>query len=217
MKINHFLQLISLFLCLLWSSLATASPLTAAEAQKWANEKGQEIIRILTSPDSEEKTAKLDEIATNDIDLAHAARFVMGKYWKQMNDEQKERYLAVFNDYVRISYQSLDLTLKEGSVRFTIDKAVQNGDKVDVFCTVFIKDIETNVTKDASGGIKAVFVVVKNNDRIQVRDLKIEESSLLIAYRQRFYKMIHEDSDDEIDWFLDDLETIVQDNTVSDE
>ena len=44
-----------------------------------------------------------------------------------------------------------------------------------------------------------------------VRDLKIGESSLLIAYRERFNKMIHDDNDDEIDWFLEDLENITAD------
>ena len=44
-----------------------------------------------------------------------------------------------------------------------------------------------------------------------VRDLKIGESSLLIAYRERFNKMIHDDNDDEIEWFLEDLENITAD------
>ena len=47
-----------------------------------------------------------------------------------------------------------------------------------------------------------------------VRDLKIGESSLLIAYRERFYKMIHQDNDDEIDWFLEDLESITEDKEI---
>ena len=38
------------------------------------------------------------------------------------------------------------------------------------------------------------------NNHLLLRDLKIEESSLLLSFRERFYKMIHEDSDDEIDF-----------------
>ncbi|MBR1904408.1 MAG: hypothetical protein IJ824_04450, partial [Alphaproteobacteria bacterium] len=46
---------------------------------------------------------------------------------------------------------------------------------------------------------------------VQVRDLKVEESSLLLSYRDRFYKMIHEDSDDDMTWFLEDLTALTQD------
>ena len=56
-----------------------------------------------------------------------------------------------------------------------------------------------------------IFSLTKQNNKIMVRDLKIGESSLLIAYRERFYKMIHQDNDDEIDWFLEDLESITED------
>ena len=44
-----------------------------------------------------------------------------------------------------------------------------------------------------------------------MRDLKIAESSLLVTYRERFNKMIHQDNDDEIDWFLDDLMALTED------
>ena len=43
-----------------------------------------------------------------------------------------------------------------------------------------------------------------------VRDLKIEQSSLLLAFRERFQQMIHQDNDDEIAWFLEDLQAIVE-------
>ena len=44
-----------------------------------------------------------------------------------------------------------------------------------------------------------------------MRDLKVDESSLLLSFRERFYKMIHQDNDDEISWFLEDLATITAD------
>ena len=45
-----------------------------------------------------------------------------------------------------------------------------------------------------------------------VQDMKIQESSMLLSFRDRFNKMIQVDSDGEIDWFLEDLEVIVSDN-----
>ena len=38
------------------------------------------------------------------------------------------------------------------------------------------------------------------------------ESSLLLAFRDRFYKMIYNDSDEDMEWFLEDLQTVTADN-----
>ena len=56
-----------------------------------------------------------------------------------------------------------------------------------------------------------MFSLIRENGKIKVRDLKIAESSLLVTYRERFNKMIHQDNDDEIDWFLDDLMALTED------
>ena len=58
-------------------------------ARQWALDKGEEILKILSSKDLEYKYSELDKILYEDIDLDHAARFVVGRYWRQMSDEQK--------------------------------------------------------------------------------------------------------------------------------
>ena len=40
------------------------------------------------------------------------------------------------------------------------------------------------------------------------------ENSFLISYRERFYQMIHEDNDDDIDWYLEDLENRIEDSEI---
>lgn len=212
MKINHFLQLIILFLCILWHGTCYAELLSVNDARKWAQNKGEEIIDILASEESDQKQERINNIMEQDIDIDHAAKFVIGKYWRTMTEEQKTRYNTAFRNYLKNAYQGHDLNIQKGDISFTIDKAEQNNKTVDVFCTIMIKKMEEKVDEASKGGVKVVFVLVKNGNNIQVQDLKIEESSFLISLRQRFYKMIHEDDDDEIDWFLDDLEASVKDN-----
>ena len=215
MKINHFLQLIILFLCILWHNACYATPLSIDEAKKWAQNKGEEIIDILVSEEAKQKQERLNYIMEHDIDIEHAKKFAIGKYWRTMNEEQKARYDTAFKNYIKSAYQSYDLDIKKGDVTFAINKAEQNEKTVDVFCTIIIKNIEQNVDEASKGGINVVFALVKNDGIIQVQDFKIEESSLLISLRQRFYKMIHEDDDDEIDWFLDDLESASPDDIIN--
>ena len=44
-------------------------------------------------------------------------------------------------------------------------------------------------------------------DKLKIIDLKLAESSLILSYRGRFYEMLRS-VDDEIEWFLEDLEMI---------
>lgn len=213
MKLKYFLQLIILFFgCCFISIPCMAENFTAQQASNWAENKGREILDILTVEDNEDKYEKLDVILQNDVDLDYAAKFVVGKYWRQMNEDQREKYIPLFKRYTKSIYKGYSLDLKKGDVNFSVDKSLVDQKGVDVYCTVFIKALEDNVDNASKGGIKVIFSLVKVDDNIKVRDLKIEQVSFLRSYRDRFYKMIHDDNEDEIDWFLETLEEIVQDN-----
>lgn len=208
MKRNYFLQLIILFLGLLIPvSVFAVSNISAPEAEKWANSKGQEILRILADKNLDKKYAALDNILYNDIDLDGAAKFAVGKYWKKMTPQQQENYIPLFKRYISSLYKGYPLNLGEGSVNFSISKVLPTKDGADVWCNIQLK----NMTSPNGNGFNVLFSLIKKRNKIQVRDLKIAESSLLRAFRDRFYKIIHTDNDDEIDWFLEDLETLTTD------
>ncbi len=213
MKLKHCLYLM-LFLfgtLFLPTIVCAAENFTSDEAKAWADDKGREVLEILTSENSAEKYQKLDEILQNDIDMDHAARFVIGKYWKQMTDEQRTAYLDIFQKYTSALYKSYPLDIKKGAVTYAIDKVLADKQLQNVYCTVYVKAIENNVDDASKGGIHVIFSLVKNDGKIRVRDLKVTETSFLLAYRERFYKMLHEDDDDDIDWFLEDLRQITAD------
>lgn len=209
MKRKYFLQLIILFLGFMFHIENAVAALNVQTAQRWAEDKGREIIEILTSEDIEQKYTDLDTILENDVDLDYAAKFVVGKYWRLMTPEQQQHYVPLFKRYVSALYKTYPLNLDKGAVRYTVDKALTDKNTVMVYCTIFIEKLEQALDKSSQGGIKVQFILSENRNRIQVRDLKIEERSLLVSYRERFYKMIHENNDDEIEWFLDDLAEIV--------
>ena len=168
-------------------------------------------MEIMTSEKSAEKLQKLDSLLLNDVDLDYAARFVVGKYWRKMTPEQQEKYIPLFKRYTSALYKEYPLNLDKGDVTYTVDKVITDKDSQFVHCTIFIKQLEKNVDDASKGGVKVVFRLVKNNGKIQVRDLQIMESGFLHAYRERFYKMIYEDNDEEIEWFLEDLQQLTDD------
>ncbi|MBQ7633502.1 MAG: ABC transporter substrate-binding protein [Alphaproteobacteria bacterium] len=213
MKLKHYLYLTIFFLCVLLLPLKSraADDFTSAEARTWAEIKGREVLEILTSESSAEKYQKLDDILQNDVDLDHAARFVMGKYWRLMTDKQQSDYMDIFKRYTSALYKGYPIDIDKGDVTYTIDKVLPDKQLQNVYCTVFVKALEQRVDNASKGGIHIIFVLVKNDGKIKVRDLKITETSFLLAYRERFYKILHEDDDDDIDWFLEDLKQITAD------
>ncbi len=213
MKLKHCLYVMIFFISALFMPVASfaAESFTADEARAWADDKGREILEILTSNNLPEKYQRLDEILQNDVDLDHAAHFVMGKYWRQMTDEQRTEYMEIFKKYTSALYKGYPLEINKGDVTYTIDKILPDKDLQNVYCTVFVKAIEKSVDDSSKGGIHVIFALIKNNGKIQVRDLKITETGFLLAYRERFYKMLHEDCDDDIDWFLEDLKQTTDD------
>ena len=212
MKLKYFLQLIILFFtAIFFASASYAADFTQDEARRWTDNKGKEILEILTSDNREDKFKQLDSLLYNDVDLDYAAHFVLGKYWKKMTPEQQNLYIPLFKQYTSALYKGYPTKLNKGAVTYTIDKVVTDKDSQFVHCSIFIESLEKKVDDASKGGIKTVFRLVKNNGKIQVRDLQITESSFLRAYRDRFYKMIHEDCDDDIDWFLEDLQDLIAD------
>lgn len=208
---KHFLQLIILFLTFcLTASFSSAADFSADEARTWVDNKGKQILEIMTSPERSQKFEQLDSLLYNDVDLDYAARFVVGKHWKNMTDEQKEKYSALFKKYTSALYKGYPTSLEHGEVTYSIDKVIPDKNSQFVHCTIFIKSVENNVDEASKGGIHVIFRLVKNDEHIQVRDIQITETSFLLAYRERFYKMLH-DVDDDIDWFLEDLAQMTAD------
>lgn len=212
MKIKTILITLILFLTLIFNiRIAEAD---SDKAREWAITKGEEILHILANKDLEQKYSALDKILYEDIDLDNAARFVLGRYWRQMNNEQKETYISLFKRYTAALYKSFPLDVPENSINYEIIKILPNKNFYDVYCSINLKNNKqqnTSVKEQNKAKINVIFSLTEKKNKIMVNDLKIGESSLLIAYRDRFYKMIHEDNDDEIEWFLEDLENVTAD------
>lgn len=209
-KMKVFLRLIIFFLVLFTSAEVFATEkINAEEAKKWANSKGNQIIHILNDTNLARKYKALDEIFYKDIDLDHAAKFAVGKYWKKMTPEQQNMYVPLFKQYINSLYKGYPLNLGEGDIAFSVSKVLPTKTGADVWCVIKLKKLSSD---EAQNGFNVLFSIAKTNGLLQVRDLKIGASSLLLAFRDRFYKMIYEDSDEDIDWFLEDLQTITRDN-----
>ena len=163
----------------------------------FAETKGREIIQIFQEQDLEKRYRKLDELIVEYIDIDYIAKFVIGKYWRQMTDKQREDYRIMFERYGLAFYKTLPLEYAK-NFEYDVVGATEEGKFANVSVNLKVK-----MGNDWQN-ISLIFRLHKPLGKMKVVDVKVAESSLLLSYRSKFYEMIAR-NDDEIEWFLDDF------------
>ncbi len=198
MKSNKILQVIIGLMLIFGTGSVRAQELSEAEALQFASTKGEELLMSFQEPDLAKRYQKLDELFLNYIDIDYVSRFVVGKYWRQMTDEQRVRYRKIFVKYGLSYYKTLPLDYAK-KLTYQIKGAEKDGQFVNVSTIV-----QVDLGEQEKQNVVLIFRLHKTGNIIKAVDVKVAESSLLLAYRSKFYEMIAQ-SDNEIEWFLEDL------------
>lgn len=206
MKSKIFLQLITLSLCLIVCFKAQAETIASQEAKVWTESKGQELLETFGQTDLQKRYQALDKMFLEDIDLDYISKFVVGKYWRQMSEKQQMQYQQIFQRYALSIYKSFPLDFDTSQIRFSV---------VSVRIEPNYANVRTNIhlnrtaNKNGLQDIGVEFRLNKTQGKLRIIDLKLGESSLILSYRSRFYEMIMQ-SDEDMGWFIEDLEMITQ-------
>ena len=196
---------ISIFCFLLSVSLAYADSVNKNDAVSWINATGHKLIDALSSSDILSKYETLDKMFKEDVDTQYMARFVIGKYWKAMDNFQQKQYVDLFSRYALSVYKNYPINFDTKGLDFEILSVKQNQKFTDVTCSIQLPEqFESENLKS----INVKFKLTQNNQKIKIVDLIFEQSSLLSTYRTRFYTMIA-DLDEEMSWFLEDFTDLV--------
>ena len=201
MKSNLFLQVITGCI-LLFVSVCRAENLTTEEALNFARVQGQELLMSFQEPDLEVRYDKLDKLFLDYVDVDYISRFVAGRHWRNMDETQKKKYQELFTRYGLAYYKTLPLDYAK-NVKYEIKSAEADGDFVNV-----VTNVEVNLGQETQV-ITLIFRLHKVGGVVKAVDVKITESSLLLAYRSKFQEMVAQ-SDGEIEWFLEDFEDLVR-------
>lgn len=199
MKSNCFLYFILFCGLLLFSPQIKAAELTTAEAEAFAQTRGDELLRAFSEKDLATKYQKLDNLFINYIDLNYISKFVVGKYWREMTKDQQTKYQSLFKRYAMSLYKGFPLQF-DNRISFAISGSHRDGDAVVVTANINYKNQEGQIDT-----YLVEFRMHKAGEHIMLTDIKVAESSLILSYRGRFYQMI-KDSDEDMEWFLEDFE-----------
>ena len=147
--------------------------------------------------DTVAKEKKFRAILKEKFAISSIARFVLGRYWRQADDAQKERYLNLFEDYVVFTY--LRNFNNYSGQTFQITGERDDGEKG----VVVFMDIQQN----SAPPYKLEWLVKKSSKsgRWLIVDLKAEGISMAVTQRTDFTATISHYGG-KLDPFLDDLQ-----------
>ncbi len=121
--------------------------------------------------------ALIDEILAPHFDTRYAGRLVLGKHWKKVTREQRNRFIEVFYEFLLQSYAN-------GVLKFDDDAVSVNAAEVgaDVKRTV----VNTEMRLDDGSRIPVNYSMRKSKDGWRVYDVRIEGVSYIQNYRNQF-------------------------------
>ena len=167
----------------------------SSDPKQFIQEIVDEAKKVLIATNTKEfKTTKLSEIALRTVDIKGVAYYSIGKYRKELNDEQLKEYLTLFEKYFLKSFTSRLTDYSEP--------------KIDVVSTevlnpkyTIVKSILIATDKKPAVNIEWR-VYTKNPDKPLIRDLIIEGLSLARTQKEEFASVIETNNGDVTKLFL---------------
>ena len=190
-------KLLSLiFLC----ALFTIS-IEAKEPSKLITEIVNEASIILSSSDPvESKIIKLNNIAETNVDIDGIGMYTLGKYRKNLNEDQKIKYKKLFKSYFLKSFSSRLVDYSDPKINVVSEKKLN--EKYTIVSTVLE---ETSKNPEIKIDWR---IYTKNPERPLIRDLIVEGLSLARTQREEF-KSIIQNNDGEINFLFKSLEEFI--------
>ena len=141
----------------------------------------------------EEKMEKIELIAEEVVDIKGIAYYTLGSYRKELNDEQMQQYLTLFEKYFLKTFTSRLTDYSEPKID-VVSAEVKNPKYTIVKSVLLATDKKPAVNIEWR-------VYTKNPDKPLIRDLIIEGLSLARAEKEQFDSVIQSNNGNVIKLF----------------
>jgi phospholipid transport system substrate-binding protein len=176
-------------------------PLEAKEPSELINEIVNEASIILSSSDPvESKIIRLNNIAELNVDINGIGMYTLGKYRKDLNEDQKIKYKKLFKSFFLKSFSSRLVDYSDPKINVVSEKKIN--DKYTIVNTIL-------EATSKNPEIKIDWrIYTKNPERPLIRDLYIEGLSLARIHKEEF-KSIIENNNGDINYLFKSLEEFI--------
>ena len=166
----------------------------SSDPKQFIQEIVDEAKKVLVDSNSKEfKTKKLSEMALKTVDIKGIAFYTLGKYRKELNDEQLKEYLGLFEKYFLKTFASRLTDYSDPKID-VISAEVKNPKYTIVKSVLLATDKKPAVSIEWR-------VYTKNPDKPLIRDLIIEGLSLARAEKEQFSSVIESNDGDVLKLF----------------
>ena len=181
--------------------LISLNNLSAKEPSELINEIVDEASLILSSSDPvESKIIKLNNIAEINVDIDGIGMYTLGKYRKNLNEEQKIKYKKLFKSYFLKSFSSRLVDYSDPKINVVSEKKIN--EKYTIVSTLL-----EATTKNPE--IKIDWrIYTKNPERPLIRDLIVEGLSLARTQKEEFNSIL-QNNDGDINYLFKSLEEFI--------
>jgi phospholipid transport system substrate-binding protein len=168
----------SLALLLLTAAAPSYGARASGDASAFVAELAQKALRFgndrtLSAAD---RQREFETLLDEDFDLPRIARFVLGHYWQEAKDSERQEFVAVFRDYMVRAY-SERFTAFNGESFHVTRQRVEGATSTLVF---------TEITRSATGEVVKVEWRVASGDGYRVLDMSIDGMSMVLVQREEF-------------------------------
>ena len=186
MKKKIFIIIFFIFLSNLLASKANSY---SSDPQQFITEIVDEAKKILVETNSQEfKEKKLSEIALKAADIKGIGYYTLGKYRKELSDEELKEYSELFKNYFLKSFTSRLTDYSDPKIEVT-GVEVLNPKYTIVKSLLLATDKKPEVKIDWR-------VYTKNPDKPLIRDLIVEGLSLARTQKEEFASVIESNNGD---------------------
>ena len=183
MKKNFFIVIFFIF------ALTQKSFAYSSDPKQFIQEIVDEAKKILVDSNSKEfKTEKLSEMALKTVDIKGVAYYSLGSYRKELNEEQMQEYLNLFEKYFLKSFTSRLTDYSDPKIEVL---------SIDILNSKYtiVKSVLLATDKKPAVNIEWR-VYTKNPDKPLIRDLIIEGLSLARTQKEEFSSVIGSNNGD---------------------
>ena len=161
----------------------------SSDPKQFIQEIVDEAKKVLVATNTKEfKTEKLSEMALKTVDIKGIAYYSLGKYRKNINDEQMLEYLTLFEKYFLKSFTSRLTDYSDPKIN-VLSTEVLNSKYTIVKSLLIATDKKPEVNIEWR-------VYTKNPDKPLIRDLIIEGLSLARTQNEEFASVIESNNGD---------------------
>jgi phospholipid transport system substrate-binding protein len=174
--------LAALFVLTATASNAAPPPVNPADAVAFMNRLWGRAVEVLNrKTDPAVREARFRELFRQDFDAPGIARFVLGRYWRAVSEEEQKEFVKLFEDYVVFVYTARLADF--GGQSFKIRGSRSDGNGVIVSTDVVSPGNPTPLRMDWR-------LVTDDNGSYKINDVIVEGVSMTMTQRSEFAAVV---------------------------